>query len=334
MRKNCRGSVGIDLLIIATVVTLVMGKPSGGPGKDHWWQFWRKNPIEQVDKSQADKDRITVEEKAKVDAARAAVKAENDKQLASAHDASVATVVAIDAAQQKAAAGSIPVKELETAKKTATITKDSLDAATGAPVDPVRVRELELMVSNLNSGIAAGTKSLEIMQGVLDASIGREKTLEAKVTEVEKIAATKISAADQKVAEEQKKANTWALERDSIARSYENFKFYAFLAVGGIFLLWLASWLLPILARSFPALEALSHTVGAVWAPGVQIVKNQATRLNEDFVAMTEVLKKKLAEKMTPEELEKLKTEISTDWMTTGDGSAEQVERLKAKLRL
>lgn len=325
----------VTLTVVAIIAVVVAVKaPSSVPGRDHWWQFWSKNPIEEVQKSQAAVDKAKADETARVAAAQAKIDAENKAQLTTAHEGSVATVNAIEAAQAVTAGGQLPKKELETAHSTATLTKDSLDAATGETVAPARVRELETMVSNLNAGMAAGATALKGVQGALDASVQREADLKAKNAADATAAAVKIQGLNDTNRTITEKAETWALQRDAIAKKHENAIFYAWLVGGGILFLWIASIVFPLIAKFFPAWAPIAKTVGSVWAPGVQAVQNSATSLNHDFVAMTEWLKSELAKKSTPEEVAAIKKTISDDWMKVSDGTAAAVEQIKQKLRL
>lgn len=325
----------VTLTVVALIAIVAAVKaPSSVPGRAHWWQFWTKNPISEVQKSQAALDAAKAAEAARLAASIAKIDAENKAQIKTAHEGSVATVTAIEAAQAKTASGELPKKELETAHSTAVLTKDSLDAATGEVVSPARVRELELMVSNLNAGIAAGNTAFKSLQTSLDASTQRETDLKAKNVADQAIADAKIHALDDKNRATTEKAETWALQRDAVAKKFENFKFFGALALGTLVLLWAGSVFLPILAKFFPGFTPLAKTVGAVWAPGVQAVQNSATSLNHDFVAMTEWLKSELAAKSTPEEIARIKKTMSDDWMKVSDGTARTVEQIKEKLRL
>ena len=159
-------------------------------------------------------------------------------------------------------------------------------------------------------------------------------SVKADLVKLEAANAVKVANAENARDAAVKKAEDWALERDAIARRFENLKFWGFIAAGGIALLWLSSLALPLLSKAFPALSALSNTVGGIWAPGVQLAKASASKLSEDLVAMHEWTKKTLEEKLTPEELAAYKKTIAEDWMTVHDGSAKAVEQIKAKLRL
>lgn len=324
--------VTLGLIVVIGVGSLLM-KPSGGPGKKHFWEFWKKNPVEQVQKAD---DKVEAEKAAAaaaLAAQQAKIDAEKGKQLDVAHDAALGTQAAIAAAQKTTADGKLPVRELDTAKQLSDTNVDAMDEALGKK-SLARVKELETMVSNLNAGVAAGAKALELMQDNLDRSVQREASLKAEIANIQAAADAKIKEAEEARDAAVKKEGEWALERDGIARRYENLRFYAFLGIGGFVFLWASSIFLPILARFFPALSAVSKTVGGLWAPGVQYVGSKAEKLSEDLVAMHEMMKGKIEEKFTPDEVAAIKKEISEDWMTAKDGSAAAVEKIKEKLRL
>lgn len=334
---SARRGVGdpVTLAVLAIIAVVVAVKaPSSVPGRAHWWQFWTKNPISEVQKTQAELDKAKADEAERKKQAQAKIDAENKQQITAAHEGSVATVKAIEDAQAVTAGGKLPKKELETAHTTATLTKDSLDAATGETVAPARVRELERMVSDLNAGVAAGTTALKAVQGSLDASMQREVDLKAKAAADQAIADAKIHGLEDKNRATTEKAETWALQRDAIAKKHEDFIFYAWVIGGFVLFLWLGSIVFPLLAKFFPGFTPIAKTVGGIWAPGVQAVQNGATSLNHDFVAMTEWLKTELAKKATPEEMAAIKKTMSDDWMKVSDGTARAVEQIKQKLRL
>lgn len=321
------GVIGIILLGAYLI------SPSSVPGRNHKYEFWKKNPVTQVNNAQAAADAAKAEAAAKEAAAKAKIEAERGRQLDVAQDAALGTQAAVNAALVTTGKGVLPVRELDTAKKLADVNVDAMDEALGKK-SLKRIQELELMVSNLNSGVAAGQKALELMQGALDNSVQRESALKAELVRIEAANAVKVAAAESARDAAVKKAEDWALERDAIARQFENLKFWAYIAAGGIALLWLSSIALPLLSKAFPALSALSNTVGGIWAPGLQLAKSSASKLSEDLVAMHEWTKKTLEEKLTPEELAAYKKTISEDWMTVHDGSARAVEQIKEKLRL
>ena len=321
------GVIGIILLGAYLI------SPSSVPGRNHKYEFWKKNPVTQVNNAQAAADAAKAAAAAKEAAAKAKIEAERGRQLDVAQDAALGTQAAVNAALVTTGKGVLPVRELDTAKKLADVNVDAMDEALGKK-SLKRIQELELMVNNLNSGVAAGQKALELMQGALDNSVQRESALKAELVRIEAANAVKVAAAESARDAAVKKAEDWALERDAIARQFENLKFWAYIAAGGIALLWLSSIALPLLSKAFPALSALSNTVGGIWAPGVQLAKASASKLSEDLVAMHEWTKKTLEEKLTPEELAAYKKTIAEDWMTVHDGSAKAVEQIKAKLRL
>ena len=333
--RHRRGAVDpVTLGAIAVVaLAVIILKPSDTPGRKHWWQVWKKNPVEQVQKMDDKVDAAKAQAEAELSAQKAKIEAEKGKQLDVAHDAAIGTQAAIVEAQNATAAGKLPVRELDTAKKLSDTNVDAMDEALGKK-SLKRIQELETMVTQLNTGVAAGAKALELMQDNLDRSVQREANLKAEMAKIENAANERIKKAEDARDEAVKKEGEWALERDSIARRYENLKFYGYLIFGGLGFLWLSSLFLPILARFFPALSSLSKTIGGLWAPGVQYAGSKAEKLSEDLVAMHEMMKGKLEEKFTPEEVAAIKQEIADDWMTAKDGSAAAVERIKQKLRL
>lgn len=324
----------VTLGVIAVIgVGIILMKPSDTPGRKYWWQVWKKNPVEQVQKADDKVDEAKALAAAALAEQAKKIADEKSKQLDVAHDAALGTQAAIGAAQEATAAGKLPVRELDTAKRLSDTNVDAMDEALGKK-SLKRIQELELMVSQLNNGVAAGAKALELMQENLDRSVQREANLKVEMSKIETAANERIKKAEDARDDAIKKENAWALERDSIARQYENLKFYGYLIFGGLGFLWLSSLFLPILARFFPALSSLSKTVGGLWAPGVQYAGSKAEKLSEDLVAMHEMMKGKLEEKFTPEEVAAIKKEIADDWMTAKDGSAAAVERIKQKLRL
>ena len=326
-----------DPLTLGVVAVILVGgwlmSPSSVPGRKHKYEFWKRNPIVKVENAQAAVEEAKAKAEAEAKAAQAKIDAEKAKQLDVAHDAALGTQAAVAAAIETTGKGVLPVRELDTAKKLSDTNVDAMDEALGKK-SLKRVQELELMVQNLNNGVAAGAKALELMQGALDTSVQREASLKVKLAEVEAANALKVAAAEKDRDAAVKKADDWALERDAIAKQFERYKFWGIVIACSIGGLWLASIILPLLSKAFPALSALSTTVGAVWAPGVQAVQSGAKRLSEDLVAMHEWTKKTLEEKLTPEELAAYKKAVADDWMTAKDGSAKAVEQIKQKLRL
>lgn len=308
--RSSRGAVDpITLGAIAIVaVVLTMSKPSGGPGKDHWWQFWRKNPVVQVDKSRAELDAAKqaaaaaqAAEQAKIDQAKAA-------QLKLAQEAAIATGSAIAAAQVVNAAGKPPTKELETAAAVNRTNTQAMEQAIGA-ADPARVRELEIMVANLNNGMAAGTKALELMQGTLDRTVADKAAATAELAKVKAAGDAKIADLERRFDAKQKELQAFALERDGLARRYEQLTFWGKLA--GLAFAAVVLYVVLLLLRT--------HKLG-------NFVK--------DSVGMTEMLKDEIEKRAKPEEYAAIKERMANDWMTAHDGMATIVAKTKAALRL
>lgn len=304
--KNNRRGVGTVLLLAyiagAAVVGFFIAKPASRPGG-----LFGKSPVAEVAKAQG----AVAEGKAKVDEQR-------EKQLAVGHESVVATGAAIDAAQATAATGKVPTRELATAKTLNATSVQALDQALG-PVAPVRIRELEAMVANLNAGVAGGKLALDALNRTLDSTVADKAAAMALNVELQKRLDTKIAAEGQ-----------WALERDATARVWETRMWWAKGIVGLIVAGWLASLILPLAARIFPAVDPAARAFGALWAPGVQAAASKARDLTHDFVAAEAALKAKLDSSLTPEKAAEIKAHIDGWW---GDANPD-VERIRAKLRL
>jgi hypothetical protein len=293
----------ITLVVVAVVgIALALAAPSSStPGRKHFWQFWKKNPIEQVNLAKDAVDQAKRAAEASTAAAKAKVDQEREKQLEVGHDAAIATGAAISAAQAATAAGKLPAKELQTAKILNATNVQAMDQALGASA-PSRVRELEQMVADLNAGIAAGSKSLEILQGTLDASVKDKAKALADLESVKAANKSLVDAAERTRDMVEKKEQAWALERDGLARQYEQLRFWGSLGV---------------------ALMVL--VIGYIWLRGAS-----AARLNHDLVAGSEWLRSKLPADIAPA----VEQEWNRDWVTPHDGTAAAVAKIKAKLRL
>lgn len=317
-------------LLAALALAAAFASPSGGPGKKHFWEFWKKDPVQQAQVTQAALDAERAKQEAAIAAAKANadaavaqakanVEAENKKQLGVSQEAVIATGAAITEAQAKTAAGALPVKELETAKTLNATAKNGLDQALGAAA-PERIRQLEQMVNDLNNDRAAGRGALSAMQGALDASVRRESELRAQQAAIEAKAKADVAAAESsaKTAIEEKnriaraaaaKEGAWALERDGLAREYERLTFWGKLG-GTIFAL------------------VVLYVAYLLWRTG------KLGNFAKDAVGMTEMLKGELKTRASAEEYAGIKEKIRADWMTAHDGTSALVEKLKSQLRL
>lgn len=307
--QSTRGEASLAVLaVLALVGVLAVKAPSGSPGKNHWWEFWKPNPIEQVNKAAEAVDAAKAKaaadaavEQAKIDAAKA-------KQLKIAQEAALATGSAIDAAAATTAAGQLPAKELATAKELNRTNTQAMDQAIGA-ADPVRIRELETMVANLNAGVAAGTRALELMQGTLDRTVADKAAAQAELSRRNAENAAIVATLETKFAGEQKKSQAWALERDAIARDYERLMFWG--KVGVLFVALIVLYVLFLLLRT--------HKLG---------------NFAKDAVGMTEMLKDEIQKRASADDYASIKKKMSDDWMTVHDGSAALVAKFKSQLRL
>ncbi len=96
-------------------------------------------------------------------------------------------------------------------------------------------------------------------------------------------------------------------------------------------LLWLASLILPILGKFFPAIQPLATAFGAIWSPGVQAAASSAKTLSADLVALNEHIKAELAKELTPEQILALKQKMKA-WWGNDIKSQAAVEEIKERV--
>lgn len=302
---STRGAIDpLTLAALAVIAVLSIKAPSGGPGKNHWWEVWKKNPIEQVDKAKAELAAAQAAAAAAEKEAQAKKDAETQKQLKIGQDAALGTGVAIAAAQSATAAGQLPVRELATAAQLNKTNVAAMEQAVG-PADPARVRELELMVANLNAGVAAGAKALELMQGALDRTVADKAAAAVELERVRRDGAAAVAAVQAKLDENTAKLATFAGERDALARRYERLTFWG-------------------------KLGALATAALLAYAGFLYLRVRGARNLSTDLVALTERMKAYVP----PDAIGRLEDEIQRDWLTVHDGTAKAVGKIKAHLRL
>ncbi len=310
---NARSRAAVDpvsLVLIGAValVLVVMAPSSSTPGKKHFWEFWKKNPVAQVDQAAAAVAAAKAKAEAEAAAAAAGVNVEREKELHVAQEAAQATGSAIAAAQSTTAAGALPVRELDTARKLNAANTQAMDQALGA-ASPARLRELEAMVRDLNAGVAAGAQALTVLQGSLEAAVQAKAAAAAQLVQVEAAGKAAVTAAETARDAAVKKEQAWALERDGIARQYEQLTFWA--KLGGIVVLLIVGYAVFLWIR----------------------VRGLAN-FGKDAVGMTEMLKNEIKARAQPEEFAAIKEKMRTDWMTVHDGSAQLVNKFKAELRI
>lgn len=303
------GADPVSLAILALSALLALGAAPGlKPGQKHFWEFWKKNPVMQVNQAQAAVDAAKVKADADAAAAVAAVNAEREKQLKIAQDSAHATGSAIAAAQTKTAEGSLPLRELETARQINATNTQAMDQALGA-ADPARLRELETMVRDLNAGVAAGAKALELINGHLEKTVTEKAALQVKLEQAAAENKLAIAAAEKLRNDATVKEQAWALERDGVARAYERIWFWGKVAAAVALLV--VGYLLVLFVRV-----------------------RGLTNFGKDAVGLTEMLKGEIKQHVSAEEFAKLKDRMRSDWMTTHDGTAQLVDKFKAALRL
>ncbi len=283
------------------------------------WKFWKSTPAQVAEK----KETVVEDSKKKEAEIQAKVEEKTKEMLGKVQESAVAADVA--AGKTVAAVGTGPgAKEASTTKVLTGQTVAQLNTTTGQTVDPKRITELENMVSGLNAGLATAQDALKSMQVGFDAQLEARKKLEAALAAQE--AKTLKAEADAKAANEQ--ALKWAAERDAVASEFERLKFGAAAVAVLIVGLWVASIVLPLLAKVFPAVQPAASVLGAVWSPGVQAVASGARKLSSDLVALNEFTKDHLSKELTPAKLEAFKSQVK-DWWGNDHAAQATIEKIK-----
>lgn len=312
---------GSAVLIVVAVLALFGGGFVGSKYLSRTAGDRASTPIAKVDAAQAAADAHAAEAKAKLDA-------ETKKQLGTAQGASVATGVAIGAAQATTAAGRLPVRELETAASLNSTANQALEQVNG-PLDPKELQDLKRMVENLNSEIVAtrkqGEKALDTLNTALQASVERERAIQAKADQRAEQDQKKIDAA-------QEKATAWALERDATAAKWDNLVLKLWIVGGAFVFIWLLSTFGPVLSTFFPVLKLPSTMAGKLLAWGHTRVAETATDLNTDLVSLVDSSKQFIA-KTDPAKVQAFKDHVES-WWEKDKKATDQVEAIKTKLRL
>lgn len=276
-----------------------------------------KTPIAQVDNAKIEAEKKKIEQREKIDK-------EKDAQLKTGQGASLATGVAISAAQNTASQGQIPVKELKTAKTLNDTANTALEQAIG-PLDPRQIEDLKKLVENLNSDVTElktqGVTALAKMNSDLQTSVERERKAQDDLKNISAEYQTKIDGL-------QKKADQWALERDVIASKWDKMMFWVWVAAG----IYGFSIIAPWMAKVFPALSPIAGAVGTVVAPSIQYLKNKVEDRAHDLVALVDA-NKKFVEEIDPSKVDAFKAHVQEWWEKDLKGMAD-VEAIKQKLRL
>jgi hypothetical protein len=314
--KSNRGTFGLEtVLILALIAGTVVGynKFFGHTPGDK-----KGSPIENV-------ENINSEKKEKVEKVVAKIDKENYEQLNTAQAGVYATGEAINRAKNKAASGSIPTRELDTASDINEITKSAIDAGVDHPVDPKLLKWFIESIEKKNSDIAherdIGERMLKNKDNELMASMDREKKAVEEKNSV-------IAEYSKKLSKAESERDRWALERDATAAKWDNLIFWIWVAAG----VYLFAILAPIIAKVFPAFGPIASVAGAVVAPMVAFGKAKADDLAKDLVSLNNE-SKKFIESIDPAKVEDFKKHVST-WWENDTSSTHEVEKIKKTLRL
>ena len=315
MKTNNRGEV---ITLVVLIVALVGGGAYFGFKYAHTGGSREGTPLEKVDKAKDKASKKEAEIEGKLNTETAA-------QLHTAQGASVATGVAISAAQATTATGQLPVRELATAKTLNDTANQALDQAIGKTLDPKELGELKQMVAQLNSEVASarteGNKALTALNGALQASVNREKVLDQQLV-AQKAENEKI------IGDAQKKADAWALERDATAAKWDRMMLGVWIFVG-IFVFALVG---PWIAKIFPAVAPFATAAGTILAPSVAWAKDKLAHRADDLVSLVDA-NKRFVENIDPSKVEEFKKSVNNWWENDHTGMA-FVEEAKKRLRL
>ncbi|MFA6288506.1 MAG: hypothetical protein WC661_14075 [Opitutaceae bacterium] len=287
----------------------------------------------------AGKTLTKLEQKKELDAHAAAARDAAD-QAKAAHtaleqaNAANAKAIAADKDKEKAAAGfvkgtdlalaaeptpSIHVRIAQTLNKSAA---DILPPADSAQIEEFKKIIAELVAKNTTMSDALTQKQQEAgaLKAVAEKSEQDAATANRKALE----ASGKVVDLTDTVQQQAAQIRQLAGENSSL---WDKIKTGVFI-LGG---LWLASLVLPVAAKAFPALQPLAAVFGAVWSPGVQLISSGAKTLTNDMVALHEYVKGEFAKKSTQQEIADFKNKVKQWW--DGDVNAQsEIEQVKSRI--
>lgn len=333
MKKNNRAAVDLGVVVVIAAVLAVVGLAK------KFEVFGGSKTQEVVNAQEAAAKKAKADEAnaraldQKKDLTAEAITLETKKQTQVAQEATVATGKAIEAAQATTNAGGLPVKELAAASTLNKLATDALDQAVGSKVLAARVIELETMARGLIEDKKESKEEVTRLRTRLETSAVREANL-VKDLQIQTDAAIKARKEADASSEAReiavKDLTKTALERDSLATTLQNVKFWGIVVFGGLFFLWIAGSLLPVIAQFFPALASLSNVFTGVINPGLHYVKTKAETGFKDMVGALDDSKKFIAE-IDPTKVEKYKKDVLSAWSTVEDGTAAMVSRIRKK---
>jgi hypothetical protein len=264
--------------------------------------------------------------------AEAAAKDAQEKLAAAikAHDDAVAAAQA----KEKAAAGFIagtgialgnelnPSVNVEIAKKLNTDAANTLQAATPDQIKEFAAIIRDLTERNATTSAALAAKEAEAARLKVEATAAQKAAAaaDAKATE----AAQKNVTLSADVSQKASALKAWADNHQTLVGRLKAIAIV-------LALLWLASLILPLLGKFFPAFQPLATAFGAIWSPGVQVAASSARTLSADLVALNEHIKSELAKELTPEQVAALKGKIK-DWWGNDQKSQAVVEDIKERI--
>lgn len=316
------------LLLFGTAV------PSARP-----WNWFKKGPAEQSAAAAATVQRLEAERQAaqaradalqqEKEAAERERQAQKDRQLVQAQELTFGAAQSLGRVVQPAVEvrtassmlqhalvyQSMALGELSSAQKAEVIRLIDLAVAGKEAEFQVQLAQRDAAVQAAEQAKVAAQQAAERAATELVATKGTVQELNGKLEK--KI--TETVAATTKASEEEKRANSFSTQVSRLLR----WALYA--AVAYVLLV----YVLPIVARAFPALKGLSQVTGWLAAPLHQMETRKKEVLAADLVGAHEEAKAWIEQKMGAAAREEFKKDVLSGWMTVKDGTAQMVSELK-----
>lgn len=316
------------LLLFGTAV------PSARP-----WNWFKKGPAEQSAAAAAAVQRLEAERQAaqaradalqqEKEAAERQRQVQRDRQLVQAQELTFgaaqslsrvpAPVVEVRTAasmlQHALVYQSMALGELSPAQKTEVIRLIDLAVAG-------KEAEFQAQLAQRDAAVQAAGQAKKAAQEAAERAAAELATTRDTVRDLNGQLGTKITetvAATTKASQEERRANSFSTQVSNLLR----WALYA--AIAYVLLV----YVLPIVARAFPALKGLSQVTGWLAAPLHQMETRKKEVLAADLVGAHEEAKAWVEKKLGAEAREAFKQEVLSGWMTVKDGTAQAVSELK-----
>lgn len=308
---SIRGEVTV--LLIAALAVAVLGGVGGF----------------QLGKKSLKGDLKTMQEK--TDAAEQLAREQTVKAKA-AQDAYV-TVVASDLAQDQSTAGfalgtKIALDQEQTPSHGVRVAQEMNDLVLRTLPKPSPAQQTDF-VAIVDEMLREGTTSTELLRTKIGEADQLKTALAKAQADADKAHEAAVVSArrlEQVQAELKKASDKLVAAQNAKATLLDQIQL-----VGGILLaVWVASMVLPPLARAVPALQPIASVVGGLWSPGVQSVASDAQQLSGDLVAFHEFTKERIRDMTDAHRLGEFKREAKDWWCDDLDAQL-AIERIKKR---